>query len=540
MYVEDIISKQRGKAYKTILVRESYRKKGKVKHRTVCNISKLPPFLIKAIKHLISQGEVCFEKKDNIETQSSREYGASYAVLSVGRSLGLDSILYSRKESWREDVLAMIVGRVVYQGSKLSLTNLYMDSVLWELCGHVACVRPDVEEHCYLPLDRLLERHDAIQKTLAERHLKDGCLILYDITSAHMEGEYEDSDLVAFGRVRGGKRGCKQIAIGLLTDKRGCPIAVRVFRGNTSDQTTVYEQVKKIALEFGVKEIVFAGDRGMLTPKRITEVNAHGFKTLTALTHPQIMTLLEKNIIQLSLFDKRDIAEVYDPEEPGIRYLLCKNPQVEKEEKATRISLINKTLTGLNKIASGKRRRADQKLSASVGKLLAQYKVGKFFEWNVKDGKLEYSLDEEKVEKEEALDGCYIVRTDVKFDLMNKKEAVESYRRLMHVERAFRNLKTVALEVRPVYHHIDRRIESHVFLCMLAYYIQWHMLERLKPLFEKDGKGKERRWSFQTIIERLKSIRIENLKIGNIPLPNVITTPDNEQQVILDLLKVSM
>jgi len=216
--------------------------------------------------------------------------------------------------------MAMITGRVVYQGSKLSLTNLFADTSLWELCGHPEDRRPEVEKDCYLPMDRLLARKEAIEKSLAEKHLQDGCLILYDLTSSYLEGEYRNSELAAFGRSRDGKKGhqpvCvrtrtgRQIAVGLLADKDGCPVAADVFRGNTSDQTTVLGQVHKIAEKLGVEKIIFAGDRGMLTPKRINEVNEAGFKTLTALTHPQMVDLLERKVIQLGLFDQYHIQTV--------------------------------------------------------------------------------------------------------------------------------------------------------------------------------------------------------------------------------------
>ena len=306
MFVEELKHYHNDRVYTTILIRESYRSGGKVKHRTLANITKLPHALVKIIKRVVKKQDTVDAQNDGpIRASHCREYGASPAVWHLAHSLGLDTLIYSRAEQWRKDIMAMIVGRIVYQGSKLYLTNLFADTVLWELAGHQACVRPDVEDHCYKPMDLLLERQEAIQQALAQRHLKNGCMILYDLTSAYMEGEYEHSELVAFGRSRDCKRGHEQIAIGLLTDSSGCPVACEVFKGNTSDQTTVLGKAKMLAEKFHVEDVIFAGDRGMLTPKRIEEVKELGYKTITALTHPAIMSLLEKNIIQVSLFDEK-------------------------------------------------------------------------------------------------------------------------------------------------------------------------------------------------------------------------------------------
>lgn len=540
MYVEEIVSRRNNKRYRTVLIRESYRQKNRILHRTVSNITNLPAALIAKIKRYLHGQTEEKETTPKVASSNSREYGASRAFLMLARLLGLDRIIYSRNEQWREDALAMIVGRIVYQGSKLSLTNVDADTALWELCGHAVGRRPDVEEHCYLPLDRLLKRQSEIQRALAGRHLGDGCLIYYDLTSSYLEGEYAGSELVAFGHNRDGKRGHEQIAIGLLTNAAGCPVGVKVFRGNTSDQTTVLPQVQCLAEEYGLRDIIFAGDRGMLTPKRIAEVNESGFKTLTALTHPQLRGLLERKVIQLGLFDERNIAEISDPEQPGIRYLLCKNPRTQAEETQTRRELVGKTEKALRKLAASRKRRTEQELSACVGSILAKYKVGKFFSWRIQEGKLEFEVERQLMQDEEALDGCYVIRTDTDQKRLDKQEAVDSYRRLALVERAFRNLKTVALEIRPIYHHLDRRICAHVFLCMLAYYVQWQAVQRLQPLFRNDGEGKDRRWSWPVVINRLSSIRTETLTLDGIPIENVKTRPDEDQIRILELLGVKL
>jgi len=540
MYVEEIRLRRRAKTYCTTLIRESYRQDGKVLHRTVCNISKLPVPVIAQIRASLRKAEAADRPDGPLLVEQQREYGASYALLDLARQLELDRLIYSRKEAWREDALALIVGRVVYQGSKLALTNVYADTALWELCGHAAEERPDVDRHAYTVMDRLMERQDAIQKALAGRQLHDGCLIYYDLTSSYFEGAYEGSDLVTFGHNRDGKKGHEQVAIGLLTDAQGCPVAVKVFRGNTSDQTTVLEQAQRVSAEYGVKDVVFAGDRGMLTPQRIAEVSALGFKTLTALTHPQMRELLERKVIQMELFDEREPVAVHDPDQKTLRYLLCKNPITAADERRTRQELIAQTRRALDKLVASRKRRTDVELGARVGAILAKWRVAKFFAWRIEKGRLFFEINRHLVQAEEAMDGCYIIRTDVSEKVWSSRQTVDGYRGLAQVERAFRNLKTVALELRPVYHHLDDRIRAHVFICMLAYYLQWHALQRLQPLFATDGEGKDRRWSWPIILERLKSIRTQTCRLGRAVLPCVLTRPDPEQQRILDLLKVKL
>lgn len=536
MYIERIRKRHKGKLYVTTLIRESYRDGKKVKHRTIANISRLPNNFIQNIEALFAQPAACLHKIDDFKIQNSREYGASNAFATLARELELDKIIYSRKEQWQQDVLAMIIGRLVYQGSKLHLTQLHNDSALWEIFGYKEQRCPSVEKHCYAVLDKLLGRQNAIQKELAKRHLDNGCMILYDITSSYLEGEYEQSEIVDFGYSRDNKRKHEQIVIGLLTNGVGCPIAVEVFRGNTSDQTTVLSQAKKLANDYCVKDVIFIGDRGMLTAKRIEEVSKLGYKTLTALNHAQIKELWERGIIAPDKFTAEDVIEVADTDDSSIRYFLCKNPAKEQENKATRNILIQKTKEALEKISAAKSKKNKHQKSAQVGKVLAQYKVGKFFKWSFDNNQLSFQIDNEKIAVDELFDGCYVIRTDSALD---KKKAVASYKSLAQIERAFRNMKTMSLEIRPIYHQLDDRIRAHVFLCMLAYYVEWHALQRLKPLFAADGKGAQKRFSFARVIERLKSIRIQNCSLNGIEVNGVITTPDTEQQKILTLLKRS-
>ena len=540
MYLESIKSVRNGKTYFSHLIRETYREDGKIKHRTIANVSKLPAEHLRQLKSNLA-GKGGNVNLDDLEHGRSYEYGASYAFMQLARDLGLDKMIFSQKEQWREDVLAMIVGRLTYQGSKLSLTNMYADTALWALAGHEPGVRPEVETHCYAPLDELLARKSKIERKLAGKHLQDGCVILYDMTNCWFEGEYKDSEYVVFGKAKGGKVGYKQIAIGLLTDKYGCPVGVEIFKGSDSDQTTVLGEVKKLSKEYGFKDIIFTGDRGMLTQKRINEVTESSYNTVTALTHPQIKALIEKDNIQPDLFDEKNIIEVLDCDKENIRYMLCKNENTMRDERETRNGLIEKVKQELTKKASVTKTRDKLKVAASIGRLFEKRKVGKFFDWNVGDkGELTWSLKENIVEQEERLDGCYVIRTDVAKDKLNTLEVVETYRNLQKVEQAFKNLKTVMLELRPMYHKTDDRLKAHIFMVSLAYYIQWHALQRLKPLFEADGKFEDKRWTFEIVVKRLKSIRLTETLVAGIVVKNCVSKPDEEQQKILDLLKVKL
>jgi len=488
------------------------------------------------------------EDPEAFTTLKSRELGASRAVLGVMADLGLARILYSRKAAWVQSCLAMIAGRLVYQGSKLSLCNLWKDTCLWELCG--VRERPEVEKHCYQPMDMLLARQKAIQKKLAARHFgasANQVMVLYDITSSYFEGEYADSEIVTYGYNRDGKKGTKQIVLGLLCNAQGCPVGCEVMAGNTKDSTTVKARIKEIRQTYGVEKCLFVGDRGMLTQSNLESLEKDPeLFTLTALTHAKLQELLRAGTIQMELFDEKNIVEIEDPNTPGLRYCLCKNPKTAKKEGETRRRLLALSAAELEKIADYKRSVTAEKLGARVGKVLAKYKTGKFVAWEVRaspDGKkssrahrLVWSFREAKIQEEARLDGCYIVRTTVARRTMDTRQVIESYKALGEVERAFRNLKTVALEMRPFHHKKDDRIRAHAFLCMLAYYVQWHMHRALAPLYEKDGEGPQRRWSFQGVLNRLKSIVSNRVRAADVEFDQS-TQPDEEQSEILELLK---
>ena len=447
----------------------------------------------------------------------------------------MPQMIYSRNEPWVNDGLAMIIGRLLYAGSKLALSHQWKNTALWELCGVPGPI--DVEDHCYDAMDRLLDRQKAIQKALAARHLRNGRLVLYDITSSYFEGAYEESDIVLFGYNRDGKRGHEQICLGLLCNEEGCPVGVEVFPGNTQDATTVVEKIRELQTEYGLKKVLFVGDRGMVTQTNVQALETvEDLHLISALTHKQIVSLLEREVIKAELFDDQKVVEVIDPDNPQRRYELCRNPESAKREGMTRRRLLDLTREGLGKIANSPRKSSDEKIGARVGRVLQQYKMGKFIVWDVQQGKLQWRLDEAKITQEKLLDGCYIISSDVPAEQMDHQQVVASYKSLSLVEVAFRNLKTVSLEMRPVFHKKDDRIRSHVFVCMLAYYLQWHVQQRLKPLFAHDGKGKDRQWTFSNVMERLKALRRQRVKLGGIEFDQVAEAQEDQREII-DLLK---
>lgn len=483
----------------------------------------------------------------------SRELGASQAILSVIKSLGLAKLIYSKKEAWVGHILAMIVGRLIFSQSKLGLCNLWEETCLWELCGVEE--RPSVQKHCYL--DRLSRRQRAIQKGLVAKHMgatrkneelpssSERSLLLYDITSTYFEGDYEESEIVRFGYNRDRKKGTKQVVIGLICTAEGCPLAVEVYKGNTKDDSTVIEKVQEMRELYGIKKYTFVGDRGMLTSKNLEQLAGDAdLTTITALTHGNMKSLLDAKVIQPELFDEKNIGEIQDPEDSSVRYCLCKNPESAKRETKTRARLIALTVEALEEVQAYKHACTVEKLGARVGRILEKYKMGKFVEWHIDADaeqksnahRLKWEIRKNKVEAEQLLDGCYVIRTDVPPEAMNSQEAVEGYKSLGNIERAFRNLKTVSLEMRPVYHKKDERIEAHIFLCMLAYYVQWHMHRAWMPIYEADGVGQEREHTFDSIIESLKSIQSSTMVTGGINY-EIPTDPNQKQQNALELLK---
>lgn len=528
---------------------------GQLRHTTHGRLTGMTLDVLLLIQAAIHGDVMLKSDPEALRTTCSLEYGASAALLRLAKDIGLDKALYSRPhEPWVRDCLAMIVGRIVYQGSKLALSQSTAYSALWSLCGSEGPI--DVDEHCYAPMDRLLGRQRAIEKHLAAKHLSNGVLILYDITSSYFEGEYAESGIVEFGYNRDRKHGREQIVIGLITTAEGCPVCVEVFPGNTQDACTVIDKIRELRTRHGIEDFVFVGDRGMITASNETKLAAlpagDGIAIISALTHLEIVQMLQRTGNQPDLFDDKRIVEITDPEDPARRYCLCRNPRTAGRETTTRSELLERTRSELERIAAtalksqqSKHPASDELIGARVGKSLAKTRMGKYVGWQMQPGGiLEYHFDEEKIAADKALDGCHVIKTTVAAAAMTKDQAVASYKGLGRVEQAFRNLKTVSLEMRPMYHKTDDRIRSHVFLCMLAYYLQWHLTERLAPLLDEqrdkleDGsmEPKERRWTLSNVLEILSAQRRETVSLGGTTFLQ-ITEPDADQARLLELIQ---
>ena len=504
-------------------IRNSYREDGTVKHQTIARINGLPLEQLENMKAAF-EGETV--KMADIKVSGGREYGASAMLFELAKKVGLDKLIYSRFDTWVRCALAMVIGRIVFQGSKLALSKAPAYSCLWEICGVKGAI--DVDMHCYDAMDELLSRQDLIQKKLARKHLSDGTVILYDITSSYFEGDYENSEIVDFGYNRDKKRGHKQIVIALVCAKDGCPVAVEVFPGNTRDSATVQDKITEIRDMYGISDFVFVGDRGMLTQKNIAACD--DTLTITALTHAAMKQLVEEKNVQLSLFDEKSTTEVVLPEEPNVRYALRNNPVRAKKERTARMRIIEKTEELLKEIAEPKRKTKDKTLAARAAKIFNKYNTGKYFAWDIVDGKITFSRKKDKIADDEKYDGLYVIRSDVTAEMMTISEVVEAYKSLINVEEAFRNMKTVQLEIRPMFHRTDDRIKAHVFICMLAYYLLWNMNKALKPLYSSDSE-----YTQNQVLEVMKSLQKCKLTVGNI-ITEIIMEPNDAQSNIQNMV----
>ena len=481
--------KYKGRVYETHLLRRTYREGGKVKHETLGNLSHLPPAAIEAVR-LALKGETLVSAESRFEFVRSLPHGHVAAVLESLRDLGLDTLVASRASRERDLVLAMVVARIVAPGSKLATCRGISADTAETSLGEVLGIEDTTEDDLYDAMDWLLPRQARIEDRLAERHL-DNTLVLYDVTSSYFEGR--TCPLAKRGYNRDKKQGKLQIVIGLLCSREGHPVAVEVFEGNTGDPATVATQVKKVRKRFGLKRVVLVGDRGMLTDARIREDldPVEGLSWITALRAPAIKRLATQGAVSRSLFDEADLAEIRSDDFPGERLVVCRNPFLAQERARKREELLRATERELEKIAVATHRTRQRlsgadKIGLRVGKVRNKYKVGKHFELEITDDSFRYWRKEEQIREEAALDGIYVVRTDVPSGEFTAEEAVLTYKSLSVVERAFRSMKTVDLKVRPIHHRKEDRVRAHVFLCMLAYYVEWHMREKLAPLLFDD------------------------------------------------------
>jgi transposase len=482
------------------LLRESYREDGKVRKRTLANLSHLPAAAIEGLRALLRGGTVVEDLSQSFEVVLSRPYGNVAAVLGTLRQLGLERDLAAERSPERDLVVAMIVARLLEPGSKLATARgLGEEAQLSALVEELDLLNVD-ENKLYAAMDWLYLRQDAIEQRLAGRHLQDGSLVLYDVTSTYFEGRC--CPLAQLGHSRDGKKDKLQIVFGLLCNREGCPVAVEVFAGNTADPKTLGPQVEKVQQRFGLSRVVFVGDRGMLTSARLREnfQGVAGLGWISALRTTEIRKLVAAPDFQFSLFDERDFGELESPEFPGERLIACRNPLLQEERARKREELLQATELELQKILDATQRakrplRGKERIALRVGKILNRFKVGKHFMLEFTEATFSFQRNEERIGAEAALDGIYVIRTNVPAAEMSAEDAVRSYKSLSTVERAFRSYKTVDLHVRPIYHQLPERVRAHVFLCMLAYYVEWHMRKKLAPLLfdDEDPEGGQAR-----------------------------------------------
>ena len=481
--------KYKGRVYQSHLLRRSYREDGKVKHETLGNLSHLPPHAIEAVRRAL-RGEHLVSSDECFEIVRSLPHGHVAVTLGMLRKLGLDKLLSSRRRRERDLVTAMIVARIVAPRSKLATGRAVHRDTAHSTLGELLAVEDASADELYAAMDWLLGRQRRIEKALAARHL-DGTLVLYDVTSTYFEGR--SCPLAKLGHNRDGKRGKLQIVIGLLCDPQGRPVAVEVFDGNTSDPTTLAPQIEKLRQRFGLDSVVLVGDRGLLTSARIREEVSPvaGLSWISALRGPAIRKLVRQGAIELSLFDERDLAEITSPDYPGERLMVCRNPLLADQRARKRNELLAATEKEFAKIEAATQRdkrplRGAAKIGMRVGRVANKYKVAKHFEITIRDDSFTYARKHEQIQAEAALDGLYVIRTDVPTEQMSAEQTVRNYKSLSLVERAFRSLKTIDLKVRPIYHRKAERVRAHVLLCMLAYYVEWHMRQALAPMLFDD------------------------------------------------------
>jgi transposase len=475
----------KNKVYRSHLLRRSFRVGSQVRHETLGNISHLPDELVDLIRRALA-GEKFVPAAAAFRLVENLPHGHVQAILGTVHRLGLDSLIASKPCPQRNLVLAMLAERLLYPCSKLATTRLWHTTTLAQELAVEDCDEDDL----YQALDWLLARQARIEKKLAQRHLAEGAVVLYDVSSSYYEGH--TCPLALFGKDRDGQKGLPIIVYGVLTDAQGCPVAVEVYPGNTGDPTTVVDQVEKLRQRFGLVRVVLVGDRGMLTETQIDKLRQYpGLGWISALRGPAIRELVAAGWLQLSLFDERNLAEVSSPEYPGERLIACFNPLLSEERRRKREDLLRATQKQLDKIAKEVARRKrtplrEAEIALKVGKVLNRFKVAKHFSLTIADGVFGWARREESIRREGELDGIYVVRTSESSQQCSAQDTVRRYKSLAQVERAFRCLKGLDLRIRPIRHRTADHVRAHIFLCLLAYYVEWHMRKALAPLLFDD------------------------------------------------------
>ncbi len=550
----------------TVLLRESYREGGKVHKRTLANLSALSSAQVQMIRATL-RGDVVQPVNQTFEVIASPAHGHVQAVCLAMQRLDFASMLAAKPCRERDLVLAMVASRIISPATKLATTRLWRTNTLAQEFG----VSDANEDDLYAAMDWLLAGQDRIQKKLAARHLKEDCLVLYDLSSSYFEGSH--CPLAKLGYSRDGKRGTLQVNYGLLTDDRGCPVAISVHDGNTSDSTTFIPQVTRLREKFGLKRIVMVGDRGMISQKAIDKMSKDSdLAWITALRSASIRALVEQGRVQMGLFDERNLLEISSPDFPGERLIVCRNPELAKLRVHTRNDLLLATEKELVKIQArveSSKLVGKDKIGLAAGKVVNRYKVAKHFELTITDAAFTFARLECNIAAEAALDGLYIIRTSVQAQRMDAPSCVRTYKSLAQVERAFRSIKTMDLKVRPIHHHLENRVRAHIFLCMLAYYVEWHMRQVWRELIfcDEDQATKLTRapvapakrsnsalkkvqthtledgtptHSFQTLMTELQGIVRNTCRTlgsaADTPTFEILTTPNSKQKRALELI----
>jgi transposase len=574
MYIQQVPNRN---SKPCILLREDRREGQRIRKKTLANLTHWPKHVVEGLRVLIKGGTVT-QLEGGFTIVRSLPHGHVAAVLATLKHLGLHQLIASRGSRRRDLIVAMIAARIIDPQSKLATTRgLHQETLCHSLAQECALGELD-ENDLYEAMDWLLERQDKIEDKLAARHLKHSTFILYDLTSTWYEGR--TCPLAKRGHSRDKKKGKLQIEFGLLCDIQGRPVAVEVFEGNTGDPTTVAHQIQKIRQRFGLKRVVIVGDRGMLTDARIREEfeGVDGLEWISAFRGPAIKKLVENKDFTPSLFDDRDLAEITSPDYPGERLMVCRNPLLAQDRHRTRQELLEATeklLESIVKATQRKRKplRGKTDIALRVGKIINQHKVGKHFKLTITDANFRFERKEKQIKAEAALDGFYVIRTSLAADIITPEDTVATYKKLSVVERAFRSMKTVDLKVRPIFHRLEKRVRSHIFLCMLAYYVEWEMRRLLAPMLfddedhelaqqqrlsvvapaQRSEKAKSKAaskhthdgtpvHSFQTLLKDLATITKNHIQpnIPNSPTFTQITQPTRTQSKAIDLLGATL
>lgn len=560
------------------LLRESYRQGGSVRKRTIANLSAWPAHLVEGLRLLLKGGVVVDKLDKSFDVVRSLPHGHVAAVVGSLRRVGLDRIIGNKGCREHALSLAMIVARLIDPQSKLATARGLGDETMFSTLGETLAVASADENELYQAMDWLVERQAPIEAKLAARHLENGSLVLYDVTSTYFEGR--TCPLAKLGHNRDGKKGKLQIVFGLLCTAQGCPVAVDVFSGNTGDPSTLESQINKIRNRFGLERVVIVGDRGLITEARIRQElrPVEGLEWITALRAGQIRKLVDSGSFQLSLFDEQDLGEITHLGYPGERLVVCRNPVLARERSRKREDLLKATEEELQRIVQAtsrakRRLKGKEKIALKVGRVINKFKMAKHFHLTIGEEEFSYQRKENQIAKEAALDGIYVIRTSLTSDRFQAQGVVQAYKQLSVVERAFRSYKSIDLKVRPIHHRLERRVRAHVFLCMLAYYVEWHMRQALAEiLFDDDDpqgaqaqrasivapaqrstsakeKAKRKRTkddlpvhSFQTLLKDLATICKEKIqpRLPDAPAFDKVTIPTPLQQRTFQLLRVKV